>query len=160
MEIKTAYDAYWFLNSHPNCVEIDPDHPFVDTSTYAYPGIGVVGTDKMIMAREGKPRDAEYERAYKELAVADHWRGQFINNLDIFYAMVNPVTKRIEKDTSKNTKIEVWLETGPAYFDEHTNQYRSNMHDTRLDCGGDTFEEALIKLANSVKEKYGDYERE
>lgn len=33
-------------------------------------------------------------------------------------------------------------------------------HDIELDCGGDTFEEAIIKLANLVRERYPQYAME
>ena len=71
---------------------------------------------------------------------------------DILYIMVvkvNPETCEVDDDNSKNTKTEVWLECGPWSADYNT-------HDWDLDCGGDTFEEAIIKLANLVKEWYDD----
>lgn len=73
--------------------------------------------------------------------------------LDIWVAKVNPKTCEIDDDTSKNTKVEVWLECGP-YKSECTT------HNIDLDCGGDTFEEAIIELAKLVKEIYGDDEKE
>ena len=62
---------------------------------------------------------------------------------------VNPITNAIDADTSKNTKVQIWLESGPyeSYYDCCT-------HDIRLDCGGDTFEEAIIQLASLVKQYY------
>lgn len=62
---------------------------------------------------------------------------------------VNPITDEIDDDETKNTKTEVWLECFP-------DNENGIFHDTDLDCGGDTFEEAIIKLASLVKEKYGD----
>ena len=32
-----------------------------------------------------------------------------------------------------------------------------NYHDTKLDCGAPTFDEALVKLARLVKRHYGDF---
>ena len=71
---------------------------------------------------------------------------------DILYIMVvkvNPETNEVDDDNSKNTKTEVWLECGPW-----SEQYFT--HDFDLDCGGDTFEEAIIKLADLVKQHYDD----
>lgn len=157
---NNAYEAYWFIYHHPNAIEIDENHPLVDTGVYAHEGFGVVGSNKKIMARKGKPRDAEYDRAYRESAIRRHWDGQFIHNLDFDYNMINPNTHSIDDDTTRNTQIEVWMETGRAYFDKYTNTYRGNSHDPSLDCSGATMEEALIKLAVLIQEKYGDYEDE
>ena len=62
---------------------------------------------------------------------------------------INPDIGMVDDDESKNTKVEVWLEAGP--YGEHC-----NIHDWDLDCGGDTFEEAIIKLADLVKQYYDD----
>ena len=70
-----------------------------------------------------------------------HW--DFLRNLYIEVVKVNPETNSIDDDKTKNTKTMVWLEYGP-----------DGCHDIRLDCGGDTFEEAIIKLANLVNEHY------
>ena len=75
---------------------------------------------------------------------ASEW--YFTRNLDIEVVKVNPETDEIDDIKTKNTKTSVWLECG-------TNKD----HDIDLDCGGDTFEEAIIKLAELVKRKYGDY---
>lgn len=74
-----------------------------------------------------------------------HPKGKFIAALDIDVAMVNPVTKEIDRDPAKNTRLEVWLESGPEV----------GFHDLMLDCGGETFEEAIIKLASLVDTYYG-----
>lgn len=150
-----AFEAYWFIYNHPNCVEIDPAHPLVNVDEYEWNGIIGLPESK----REGKSRDdPEFQRALKENAQSFYWEGQFIYNLDFDYHMVNPETRAIDDDNSKNTAMEVWLETGPAYFDNYSEQYQRNMHDTRLDCGGATFEEALIELAGLIKKYYGDYD--
>lgn len=73
--------------------------------------------------------------------------GAFTCVLDIAVVKVNPETLEIDDDETKNTKINVWLECGPKrenYFE----------HDIDLDCGGDTFEDAIIELAKLVKNKY------
>lgn len=71
---------------------------------------------------------------------------------DILYIMVvkiNPETCEVDDDESKNTQTQVWLECGP-WGEEY------NCHDWDLDCGANTFEEAIIKLAHLVKEHYND----
>lgn len=81
--------------------------------------------------------------------------GFFEECLDIDVQKVNPKTKRIDNDEKLNTKVEVWLECGEYLFDEHNKEYLP-CHDIQLDCGGDTFEEAIINLANLVKKYYKD----
>jgi hypothetical protein len=78
---------------------------------------------------------------------------QFQQCLDIAVTKVNPANCTMEVDETKNTKVEVWLEAGP-----YAEGFRE--HDIDLDCGGDTFEEAIIALAVKVLDKYGDYETE
>jgi hypothetical protein len=79
--------------------------------------------------------------------------GSFQECLDIDVQKVNPKTNRIENDEDLNTKTVVWLECGEYIYDEHIKDF-TPCHDIRLDCGGDTFEEAIIKLANLVKKHY------
>jgi hypothetical protein len=65
---------------------------------------------------------------------------RFQSELYISFMMVNPETSDIDDDFSKNTKLLTYLE-----------------HGSELDAQGDTFEEAIIKLSNEVRNKYGDY---
>jgi hypothetical protein len=90
----------------------------------------------------------------------------FHNDLTIMVAKVDPTTNRIEDDESRNIKTRVWLECGPRKeptSDEYEwicgewHDYGIPSHDIMLDCGADTFEEAIIKLANLVHTFYGDY---
>lgn len=79
------------------------------------------------------------------------FRGAFLECLDIAVVKVDPATKRIEDDFSRNTETAVWLECG-----KHAGpREQHNYHDPRLDCGGATFEEAIIKLAQAVRKYYG-----
>jgi hypothetical protein len=75
---------------------------------------------------------------------------------------VNPETETIEDNDSLNTAVRVWLEGGPwinaPLPDEE--EYMNWSHDIDLDCGAPTYEEAIIKFAENVKNKYGDYEEE
>lgn len=73
-----------------------------------------------------------------------------LRNLDIDVVKVHPKLKRIVDDDSKNTLINYWLETG-----SFTKPDMGTWHDLDLDCGGDTFEEAIINLAKLVKKHYG-----
>lgn len=87
---------------------------------------------------------------------------KFLNNHPMFYmnfaydlwidvVKVNPETNEIDINKDKNTKVQVWLEHG-----KYEKEYHSCNHDTDLDCGGNTFEEAIIELARLVKENYTD----
>ena len=79
------------------------------------------------------------------------FNGEFADGLWIQVVKINPETNQIETDKSKNTKIQVWLEHGPYFI-----EYRSCSHDYDLDCGGDTFEDAIIEMAKLVKKYYTD----
>ncbi len=70
----------------------------------------------------------------------------FMRNLDIEVVKVNPSTNMIDDNESENIKPVVWLECGTH-----------DDHDIDLDCGGDSFEEAIIELAELVEKKFGDY---
>lgn len=76
---------------------------------------------------------------------------RFVEELYIMVVKVNPDTNEIDDDNTKNTKVQIWLEHG-AYIEE----YNACSHDIDLDCGGDTFEEAIIELAKLVKKNYTD----
>lgn len=78
---------------------------------------------------------------------------EFQDNLSVEIVKVNPKTMEIDEDNSKNTLTQVWLETGPISYDNDENEW-CKCWDYRLDCGADTFEEAIIKLANKVKQYY------
>ena len=75
--------------------------------------------------------------------------------LDISVVKVNPETDEIETNDNLNTKTQIWLEFGPIHYDNIFDKMMPE-HDTNLDCGADTFEEAIIKLANLVDLYYDD----
>jgi hypothetical protein len=153
-EIKNAYEAYWFLQDHPklNVMERTPI-----TSEEA----DAMETQGYIISRDPSGQCYRYWRHMLRHA-QDH-------NLDIFYTMVDPKTRRIEDDKSRNTAVECWLEFGAlsygfAYsggdtpmgdYDDTTTLHHE--HDYRLDGGGSTLDEALIQLAKKVLKRYGDY---
>ena len=80
--------------------------------------------------------------------------------------MVNPVDCVISTDGSRNTKLEWWIECNVANEDFNPSaefpDFESfrRYHDTILDCGGNTAEEAIDNLYNLVIKHYGDYESE
>lgn len=93
---------------------------------------------------------------------------RFSECLNIYVVRVDPTTQCIEDDKSRNTKTEVWLKCGAIqdptpdsikhnFATEEDLNYGHPTHDFDLDCGGDTFEEAILKLANLVVEHYGDW---
>lgn len=85
----------------------------------------------------------------------------FKNALEIDVVKVDPITRIVEDDKSRNTHTEIWLECGPWLKepDSETGEIERQLsHDIELDCGGDTFEEAILKLAHLVIKKYGDYD--
>lgn len=73
---------------------------------------------------------------------------------DMEVVKVNPKTLEVDNETVKNTLVRVWLECGPLEYNVHIPGI-SARHDSRLDCGGGNFEEAIIKLAKLVREYYG-----
>ena len=79
------------------------------------------------------------------------FNGLFCHGLWTEVVKVNPTTNTIDADQTKNTKVQVWLEHGPY---EH--YHNDTTHDIYLDCGGDTFEDAIISLAERVKYYYND----
>jgi hypothetical protein len=91
----------------------------------------------------------EFYDAWEFLLEHKMFKRHFRDILYIMTAKVNPDIGMVDDDESKNTKVEVWLEVGPWSEQYHT-------HDWDLDCGGDTFEEAIIKLADLVKQYYND----
>lgn len=89
--------------------------------------------------------------AWRFLAEHKIFNGDFeYDRLWIHVTKVNPMTDEIDDDENKNTKVVVWLECFPD--DENMN---GRFHDMDLDCGGDTFEDAIVELATLVKSKYG-----
>lgn len=91
----------------------------------------------------------EFYDAWEFLFEHKMFQGHFRELLYIIVAKVNPATCEVDDDRTKNTKTEIWLEVGPW-----SEQYLT--HDFDLDCGGDTFEEAICKLATLVKQYYTD----
>ena len=79
------------------------------------------------------------------------WHGNdFINALSIEVVKVNPITKSIVMFKPLNTKTRIWLECGKVFYDPEHSKHWLFSHDWNWDCGADSFEEAIIILANMV----------
>lgn len=76
--------------------------------------------------------------------------------IEITPHMVCPETNRIEDLALLNTKLRFWVELMIPYEDTENN-YHGLAHEWELDCGGDTWEEAVEALYQLVLEKYGNY---
>jgi len=149
--LGNAHDAWWFLHYHPKLqlrerVEIKPkDADKMEAEGY------------IITRDTGGKCYKEYRHTFRH-AVA--------HNLDIHYTYVND-KGYIDDDGKKNVNVECWLEFGPEEYmywygtdgnnDWDTETARMNTHDPRLDCGGASFDEALVRLAKLVRKHYGDY---
>ena len=90
-----------------------------------------------------------FHEAWEFLLEHKMFQRHFRDLLYIMVVKVNPLTNEVDDDQTKNTKTQVWLEVGPWSEQYHT-------HDWDLDCGGDTFEEAICELAELVKQYYTD----
>lgn len=80
--------------------------------------------------------------------------------IEITPHMVNPTDNAIDTDNPElNTKLEFWVEVmiPTSTFDDFFNIVVP-WHNMDLDCGGDTYEEAVYNLAKLVYEIYGDYD--
>ena len=81
---------------------------------------------------------------------------RFLESLDIMVVKVDPRTRRIEDQRESNTMTQVWLESGPLIKKPGEVWDGSDFyHDIDLDCGGNTFEDAIICLAEKVLSIYG-----
>lgn len=69
---------------------------------------------------------------------------------------VNPDDRRVSEDKALNTRLEWWAESGEwGWSDDPVNRY----HNYKLDCGGATYEEAVIAMARKVWKHYGNDRR-
>ena len=102
--------------------------------------------------RNHKLCECEIDQGNRHKSVVNY----FDRCLSISVVKINPETDEIDTNMSNNTKTEVWLEFGRAFIDYSITDDVMFEHDYRLDCEGDTFEEAIIKLANLVDQFYYD----
>lgn len=92
----------------------------------------------------------------------------FMGNLSVEVQRVDPETR--DYSDAPDAVTAVWLEAGPwTTLPQEDNPAgpitrdtydEIGSHDTRLDCGGATYEEAIVKMAALVLEHYGDYEED
>lgn len=96
----------------------------------------------------------KFYEAFHYLLNHPYFKGEFVPALEIEVVKVNPETDCIDDDRSKNTDVRVWLECGTV-VDSPSDCFCSRYsHNYLLDCGGNTFEEAIIRLAALVQENY------
>lgn len=76
--------------------------------------------------------------------------------LIVYSDKVNPETKEIDPDFSKNTEAKVYLECG-RYTYEYERLVGDGVvvYDKRLSCSAPTFREAIVKLAKLVEHYFG-----
>ena len=81
------------------------------------------------------------------------------NDIEIMPQMVNPETKEIDCDASKNTEVAFWVEF--SYQDKTPEEHvgylgeTCSFHDYELNTGAETYEKAVEKLFDLVIAKYG-----
>lgn len=88
-----------------------------------------------------------------EIFKDDNNISRFAECLYVDVVKVNPETMEISDNDDENTKVQVWLECGP-FLPEDDEYTEGAEHDIDLDCGADTYEEAIIELAKLVWAKY------
>lgn len=154
-KIGNAYDAYWFIHNHPKL--------------------------QRMVRTEATPKEARKMEKAGFVILRDrggkcwHLRRHLMipaieENLSVFYTKTNRPGGHghVDKDKSKNKFVECWLEFGPVEYgymsnrpDPKTNwdmeSFEQNFHDYKLDCGGSSYDVALIQLAKNVRREYGDY---
>jgi hypothetical protein len=150
--INTAYEAWRFLHEHPSFVLRERNEI---TSEEA----ASLKNDGWLITQDTGGK------CYREWR--HNHRHAIHHNLEIEYVMVDE-SGHINTDPALKIKTECWLEFGQELYDypagtDGNNEWdnettRLNCHDPDLDTGGSTFDEAIVKLANLVLGKYGDYE--
>jgi len=154
--IRNAYEAWWFLYKHPK-LNVQSRHEVTPKEADKLEKKGFLIT-----------RDpcGKCYRVWRH-----HFEHALDSNLDIFYTKTNKPGGhgRVDDDKSKNQHIECWLEFGPLEYgfvygggkepvgDWDTETMLHHCHDPRLDTGGSTFDEGLIRLAKNVLKYYGNY---
>jgi hypothetical protein len=76
----------------------------------------------------------------------------FAELVDVIVVKINPETNRIDDDPALNTQVEFWLEACTWCSGGGV-----RCHDWEMDCGGPTYETAILTLARNVMDKIGDY---
>lgn len=101
----------------------------------------------------GKENMTAAERIHEKWLIDDDG---FRDSVSVYVVKVNPTTSHSEDDTTLNTKTEVWIELGKhGWPHDDANISDTNWHDVDLDCGADTFEQAVITAAIHLHAAYG-----
>jgi hypothetical protein len=122
------YNAWWFLNNHPAFWQFN-----------------------------GDGSQSPKERIHHKNLMRDNG---ITRSVRIDVVKVDPLTKHHEDDESLNTHTQVWIEMGKWEWpstkpvDEHSLR-DAHFHDHELDCGGDSFETAIIVAAICLHTVYG-----
>lgn len=182
-KITNAYEAYWFLHDHPKFVLRERTEVNPEEADKLEAGGFLITRDQLVKIEDpshpqwlGEP--TVHTRNGALYAGGKCWREwrhllrrALEENLDIHYAKTDRPGGhgRVDDDPKKNMNIECWLEFGTVYYgyaysggnkpqgEWDTQTARHHGHDYRLDAGGSTFDEALVRLARNVLKHYGDY---
>ena len=159
--IVTAYDAWWFIYNHPKFM-LRERYEITEKEAKDLRAGGFIVT-------QDRGHKSEYVQGMGNVGGASgkcwrEWRHMHRHaietNLSIFYAKVD-AKGRTNDNPALNLHPECWLEFGSeewGYYSDWENETsRMSYHDIALDCGGDTFDEALTVLAKLILKKYGDY---
>lgn len=117
-----------------------------------------IGKKDIIWQFVDKFKDAnvrDFYEAFHYLKDHPYFEGEFESSLGIAVLKLNPDTNSIDDDKRKNTLTQVWLECGGICHNHKELHCSRYCHDIYLDCGGNTFEEAIIKLAALVRIYHG-----
>ncbi len=117
-----------------------------------------------VHSRAHQPLGDLSEEEIAALATPEHLTDHDgLRHLDMTLVKVDPQT-RDSQDAARNTQTQVWFEHGPHVSptfvarDERFGHTADGTptHDVRLDCGGDTNEEAICASTRLVHEVFGD----
>jgi len=121
---------------------------------------------QVVLAYEEKPGDfwvawhwlnehPIFYRCYREFheKYLVNERGILDGCVEVIPAKVNPETGSISEDPTKNTKLEFWVEVFPRSLKPENDG--SSLHDYVCDTGGDTYELAIVKVAEEIYKRHG-----
>ncbi len=149
-KITNAFEAWWFIHDHPKFQRTLRSEV---TPTEA----DELEKQGFLISRDRGGKCYRYHRHVLTPAISE--------NLSIFYTKTDG--KRVNDDGSKNIFTECWLEFGAVEYGYMAGDINAdwdiwtgelNYHDWKLDCGGPSFDVAIVRLARLVRKHYGDYE--
>jgi hypothetical protein len=92
-----------------------------------------------------------FHREFHERGLNDE-RGILDGGVEVIPTKVNPVTGRCSEDQTKNTKLEFWAE---VFMCSMVPDETIRLHDYERDTGGDTYQEAIVKVAREIYAHHG-----